>query len=121
MKLKLDENLGHQARVALEANGHDVSTVVQQHLQAALDDDVILHCKREGRALVTLDVDFANPLRFKPSDYPGIVVLRLPSRPTSKILGELVRTLVGALAQEPLTGCLWIVEAGRLRIYQEDR
>ena len=43
MKLKLDENLGNDARVMLERAGHDVSTVPQQHLQAALDDDLIVH------------------------------------------------------------------------------
>ena len=41
MKLKLDENLGNDARGMLEGAGHDVSTVPQQHLQAALDDDLI--------------------------------------------------------------------------------
>ena len=68
MKLKLDENLGNEARTALEASGHDVSTVPQQQLNAALGDELIRHCQREGRALVTLDLDFANPLRFKPTD-----------------------------------------------------
>lgn len=120
MKLKLDENLGNEVRAALEANRHDVSTVPQEQLQAALDDELIRYCQREARALVTLDLDFANPLRFKPTDYPGIAGLRLPAKATSTVLNELVRTLVGALSQESLTGHLWIVEVGRLRIYQED-
>ena len=120
MKLKLDENLGVAARVALEAAGHDVSTVLVQSLQAALDDDLILQCKLEGRALVTLDLDFANPLRFRPADYPGIAVLRLPSEPSARILDDLLHTLVGALQRERLDGHLWIVEVGRVRIYQDD-
>ena len=49
MKLKLDENLGNSARQALESAGHDVSTVPHQRLQAALDDDLIQQCKRDGR------------------------------------------------------------------------
>ena len=62
MKLKLDENLGNAAREALESAGHDVSTVPHRRLQAALDDELIQQCKSEGRALVSLDLDFANPL-----------------------------------------------------------
>jgi predicted nuclease of predicted toxin-antitoxin system len=120
VKLKLDENLGNAARAALEAAGHDVSTVPAQGLQEAIDNDLILQCKREGRALVTLDLDFANPLRFKPADYPGIAVLRLPSEPSAKVLSELLQTLTGALEREQLDGCLWIIEIGRLRIYQDD-
>jgi predicted nuclease of predicted toxin-antitoxin system len=121
VKLKLDENLGNDARTALEAAGHDVSTVPLQHLQAALDDELIAQCKREARALVTLDLDFANPLQYRPVKYAGIAVLRLPGKPTSQVLNELVRTLVGALQQETLTGRLWIVEVGRIRIHQSDQ
>jgi predicted nuclease of predicted toxin-antitoxin system len=121
VKLKLDENLGNAARAALEAAGHNVSTVPAQGLPGALDDDLILQCKREGRALVTLDLDFANPLRFEPTAYPGIAVLRLPSEPSARVLNELLQTLAGALEREQLDGRLWIVEIGRLRIYQDDK
>ncbi len=76
-------------------------------------------CRREARCLVTLDLDFGNPLRFKPSDCPGIVVLRLPPKPTlSDLLGE-VQMLVTALANRTIEGKLWIVQKGRVREYQE--
>lgn len=52
---------------------------VQQAEEAAL----IELCRQEGRAIVTLDLDFANPLRFKPSHFSGIAVLRLPSATTT--------------------------------------
>ena len=120
MKLKLDENLGNAAREALESAGHDVSTVVHQRLQAMLDDDLIQQCKREGRALVSLDLDFANPLQYNPVDFPGIAVLRLPTQPAPHVLDQLIRTLIGGLAGESLAGRLWIVEIGRLRIYQSE-
>ena len=120
MKLKLDENLGNAAREALESAGHDVSTVPRQRLQAALDDELIQQCKREGRALVSLDLDFANPLQYNPVDFPGIAVLRLPTQPAPHVLDQLVRTLIGGLASESLAGRLWIVEIGRLRIYQSE-
>ncbi len=79
MRLKLDENLGRRGRELFERAGHDVATVAAQRLTSAADREVIEACRREGRCLVTLDLDFANPLRFKPSDYPGISVTRLPS------------------------------------------
>lgn len=69
MKLKLDENLNERGIALLVAGGHDGSTVVLQKMQAAVDAQVIEACRKEGRALVTLDLDFANPIHFRPSQY----------------------------------------------------
>jgi hypothetical protein len=57
-------------------------------MQAASDAALIAACTAEARCLVTLDLDFANPLRFPPAGYAGIVV-----------------------------GKLWIIEPGRVREY----
>lgn len=119
MKFKLDENLGRRGQQILQAEGHDVSTVPEQSLQQAEDRDLIVRCQAEGRCLVTLDLDFANPLVFLPSQYSGIAVLRLPSKPTASDLIGLIETLAAALRTNAVEGKLWIVEAGRVRIYQE--
>jgi predicted nuclease of predicted toxin-antitoxin system len=80
LKLKLDENIGMRGRELLEAQGHDVATVWDQELVSAPDSQLISICREERRCLVTLDLDFSNPLRYVPSDYHGIAVLRLPGR-----------------------------------------
>lgn len=71
MKLKLDENLGHRTLTILLQAGHDVTSVPQQNISGISDRDLIALCKGESRALVTLDLDFANPLQFKPTATPG--------------------------------------------------
>ena len=120
MKFKLDENLGRHSEEVLAAAGHDVSTVRQQNLLGVADDELIERCRTEGRCLVTLDLGFANPLLFLPSHYAGIVVLRLRQKPSAADLASLVQTLIDALKSEQPTGKLWIVETGRIRIYQEE-
>ena len=77
-------------------------------------------CQSEGRCLITLDVEFGNPLLFKPSEHRGIAVLRLPSRASPEILREALQTLAAGLAQNPIDGLLWIIQRGRIREYQEE-
>jgi len=117
MRLKLDENLGRQWQEPLRQAGHDVCTVLDQNLCSALDEEIAERCRAEGRALVTLDLDFANPLRFPPSASHGIAVLRCGGLNTTRTLEALIRTLIGALSAHDPDGQLWIVETGRVRIW----
>lgn len=120
MKFKLDENLGRTAADVLQSHGHDVQTVWSQGLSQATDRKVIGLCQSELRCLVTLDLDFGNPLVFDPAEYAGIVVLRLPPRPSHSDIVDACQTLVAGLKKRDITGKLWIVQGGRVREYQQE-
>ncbi len=120
MRFKLDENLGLSCAGPLLQAGHEVTTAADQGLCSAPDPQLIRVCKSEGRCLVTLDLDFSNVLVFRPSEYPGIAVLRLPPRPSRRDLIHLVRTLRDNLEREGIEGKLWSVQKGRVRIYEEE-
>jgi hypothetical protein len=120
VKVKLDENLGRRSAERFRAAGHNVATVHEQGLSAASDPELIAACRSERRCLVSLDMDFANPLLFKPSQYTGIAVLRLPSRPSADDLLALVDLLAAELTVSPVEGRLLVVEPGRIRQYQPE-
>ncbi|MSU52018.1 MAG: hypothetical protein CK538_06550 [Opitutia bacterium] len=117
MKLKLGENLGERGRQVLSAAGHDACTVAVQKLKGATDAELLRRCAAEQRALVTLDLDFANPLIYPPDRHAGVGVLRLPRKPTRAHLDHVIATLAEALRRQSLEGELWIVEARRIRVH----
>jgi len=118
MKLKLDENLGSRIATLLRSAGHDVATVPGQGLSSTADTQLIEICRREERCLVTLDRGFGNRLRFKPSDYSGIAVIRLPKQPNPGDLRETIEVLIVGLEQAEIAGKLWIIRRGVIQEYQ---
>ncbi len=118
MKFKLDENLGTTAVCAFEDAGHDTSTVRRQELAGADDGRVLQVCRDEQRILVTLDLDFANPLTFDPRPTAGVVVLRLSRSPAPSELVAAIATLLRSLGDRSIDGSLWIVQPDRVRVWQ---
>ena len=59
MKFKVDENLPVELALSSSEAGHDALTVLDQGLGGRADGHVAEICKRERRALATLDTDFA--------------------------------------------------------------
>jgi predicted nuclease of predicted toxin-antitoxin system len=120
MKFKLDENIGKRGIDLLRAEGHDVMTIRDQGMEGAPDEAVFHTCNAEGRALITLDHDFGQTLRFPPETSHGIVILELPSRATPRALLDRLHDFMALLKQRALGNELWIVEPGRVRIHQRE-
>ncbi len=115
MLFKIDENLHEEVAVLLRQHSHDAVSVFDQHLQGHPDDDVAAARCREGRVIVTLDSDFANILTYPPTQYAGIIVMRLHDPSRLPVLAAM-RRLLPLLATEPLVGHLWIVDDVGMRI-----
>ena len=120
MKFKLDENIGRRGLEFLTSSGHDVKTARRQELGGATDEELFKACAVEGRALVTLDRDFGQVLRFPPEKTAGVVILEVGPHATLRAILDRLRDLLAVLETRPLAGALWIVEPGRLRIHIGD-
>ncbi|MEG4571448.1 DUF5615 family PIN-like protein [Microcoleus sp. N3A4] len=118
MKLKLDENVDVRVITFLRLAGHDVETVVSEGLTSAPDVELINVCHQEERCLVTADRGFGNRMRFNPSEYAGIVVIRLTPRANFSEWREAIETLILGLQQAEILGKLWIIRQGTIQEYQ---
>jgi predicted nuclease of predicted toxin-antitoxin system len=76
MKFKTDENLPMEVAALLNRHGHDAVRVDEQGLAGVADAGVAAVCLVEQRAIVTLDLDFADIRAYPPENYSGIIVLR---------------------------------------------
>ena len=100
--------------------GHEVHTVRQETLQGAPDAQLYELCQVEQRCLVTLDLDFANVIRFPPDQTGGIVVIRTARNHSLPVLEQLVRQFLEAIDRLDVENRLWIVEMGRIRVHQSN-
>lgn len=115
--LKLDENLSDELLATARGRGFDAESVRSEKLTGASDDVLFSQCGSERRALVTLDLDFSDPIRFPPTGRHGTIVLR-PGRPSMQQISALFDAAMRALESESPEHAIWIVEPGRLRIYR---
>ena len=74
MKIKLDENMPRRLVEAITGMGHDVHTVPGEGLTGRDDETVWEAAQREGRFLVTQDMDFSRPLA---ASHHGVLLVRL--------------------------------------------
>jgi predicted nuclease of predicted toxin-antitoxin system len=115
MRFKVDENMPIEAAEALRRAGHDAATVLEQRHGGGTDAQLAAFCQREGRILITLDMDFADIRAYPPAEFPGLVVLRLRQQDKPYVL-SVVAGMMRLLDREPLERHLWIVEETRVRI-----
>lgn len=115
MRFKIDENLPIEIAGILRQAGHDAETVYSEKLTGEDDENIAAVCRKEGRAIITLDLGFADIRSYPPKDYAGLIVFRLGRQDKPFVLG-IATKLLAALNQHDTTGKLWIVEEKRIRV-----
>ena len=104
MKLKLDENIAVSTAPRLAVLGFDVDTALGEGLGGKSDPEVWAAAQREGRFLVTHDLDFSDVRKFAPGTHHGLLLVRLPDseqwrvwRPPGRLVLVARSALVGAM------------------------
>lgn len=99
MKFKVDENLPQEAVELLTNAGYDARSIYDQNMVGETDPNIAKVCQTEDRIIGTLDTDFGDIRVYPPSEYPGIIVLRLKQLDKPHVLAVMKRMITSLASQ----------------------
>lgn len=114
MKIKIDENLPTSIQEFLILAGHDCHSVYDENIAGGSDEQLISICHDEQRILLTLDLDFADIITYPPTEFSGIVVLRLSRQDVPTLLKRL-KEILPLLEDMNLSKHLLIINDSKIR------
>lgn len=112
----VDEALPRTLAKLLQEAGIQAVDVRDVGLAGKSDDEVFSHAQAHGLALVTLDLDFSNILKFPLESHGGIFVARFPDRISKATLLKSIVEAIRSVPDEDIPHTLFIIEPGSIRI-----
>jgi len=117
MRFLVDHCVWGKTIKLLKKQGYEVITLKELNKQDAPDQEVIKIAKSKSAILITNDLDFGNIFLYPPSQFGGVIVLRIS--PEKEDAGH--RTLLDYLdrvTQEKISKTLVIVDHQKCRIHR---
>lgn len=93
MLFLLDEQLSPRVAAALRAEGHDAISVFELNLAGQPDEVIYGVAQKEGRVVVTQDLDFNAIQRLSALNSEGVMILRA-NQPSPKAILALLRRFI---------------------------
>lgn len=115
MRLLADQDVWAATVRAMRDAGHDVVRSAESVGARAPDSEVLRAAERDGRILLTRDLDFGRLMLAWPPRPTGVIILRFGRRLTELVHAELLGVLASH-SHEEIQGALVVVEAGRHRL-----
>ena len=115
MKIKLDENLSRRLKPILHGFSHQVSTAADEGLLGKGDTFVASVCKKEGKMLLTLDLEFGDLRKYPPGTHPGIILFRLKSNSLLSV-SQFVEKFIEGTDLKNFVGCNVVVDETKVRV-----
>jgi predicted nuclease of predicted toxin-antitoxin system len=116
MRLLADENIEFEVVSLLEDLGHDVMWMVTQ-APGTDDADIPALASREGRILMTYDVDFISAMRLSGQSHMGAVLVRAGQTDFPWIAKAIHETLAG---RKTWQGRIAVIKPSSIRYVPQD-
>lgn len=121
LKLLLNANLSPEtAGFIREFFGFDVKCLLEEGVSHISDDDVTALALKEGRVIVTSDLDFGQIYHFNRKSELGVIVLRLSDQTVESVNMALQDFFSAHGDEKTLNSNLVVVEDSRYRWYKKE-
>lgn len=99
----------------LRNQGHDAVHLRDEGLQQAADDEIFARAARDGRIVLTFDLDFSEIAALSAGHRASVVLFRLRNAATTHVIERLAATLpaIGVALAE---GAVVVIEKSRYRV-----
>jgi predicted nuclease of predicted toxin-antitoxin system len=115
MKFLLDMGLAQSTVTWLRAEGYDAVHLREEGLQRLRDEQVIDKARREGRVILTHDLDFGRLIALSQSRLPSVITFRLDNMQPAHVNHYLTQVL-SRFAAELEAGALVSINEEAVRV-----
>jgi len=117
MKFLLDMPVSFLLLDVLQAHGHEGVHAHQIGKDRASDDELLEIARREGRVIVTADLDFPRLMALSLAEGPGLILFRGGNYSDSEMC-DLLRRVLQRVSPEVLGRSICVVDKKRIRVTQ---
>ena len=114
MKFLIDMPVTPDAAPHLRAAGHDAIHAVDLGLARSSDNELLAAARREGRIVITADLDYPRLIALQQADRPGVILFRGGAYSDREMLALLDRVLARASTLD-LEHSIVVVDRTRIR------
>lgn len=115
MRFLADMGVSYTVVLALRDAGHDVVHLRDEGLQRLPNGEIFTKAEREGRIVLTFDLDFAEIVASLPSSQTSVIVFRLRNTRRENVWSRLQAVLVQS-SEALRSGAIVSVEDTRHRV-----
>jgi predicted nuclease of predicted toxin-antitoxin system len=115
VKCLVDVGVSRTTVQVLRGQGHEVLSLIEEHLERLSDAEILQKAKQEACIVVTFDLDFADLLALGAHILPSVIIFRLYNQTPSSVTPRLLQVLEEC-GKDLVAGAIVTVEDSRYRL-----
>jgi len=115
LKFLADMGVSMSTVLTLREQGHEAVHLREENLGHLPDSAIMEKARREGRVVLTFDLDFGDILAASAQTLPSVIIFRLHNQTPSSVTPKLLEVL-SKRSNELADGAIIIVEDARYRL-----